>query len=67
MPATSDCFKSVAAAHTPEVTEEELKKTFPDQATFKKEEQGVSSYWNRIGYATRHGWPAVLIQRSDWG
>ncbi len=32
-------FKSVAAAHGPEMTEEEMRKIFPDKATFEKEEQ----------------------------
>ena len=32
-------FKSVAVAHGPEMTEEEMRKIFPDKATFEKEEQ----------------------------
>ncbi|MBC7790038.1 MAG: hypothetical protein H7Z74_08830 [Anaerolineae bacterium] len=32
-------FKSVAAAHAPAMTEEELRKIFPDKVTFEKEEQ----------------------------
>ena len=32
-------FKSVAAAHGPEMTEEEIRRIFPDKATFEKEEQ----------------------------
>ena len=32
-------FKSVAAAHGPEMTDEEIRKLFPDEATFEKEEQ----------------------------
>lgn len=32
-------FKSVAAAHGPEMAEAELRKIFPDKATFEKEEQ----------------------------
>ncbi|MGI9078921.1 MAG: hypothetical protein ACR2G6_16585 [Gemmatimonadaceae bacterium] len=32
-------FRNLAAAHAPELTEEEIKKIFPDQATFEKEEQ----------------------------
>ncbi len=60
-------FKSVAAAHTPEVTEEELKKIIPDQATFKKEKQRrfelLEAHWD-LPLVTV-GLP--LTQRCAWG
>ena len=60
-------FKSVAPAHAPEVTKEELKKIFPDQPTFKKEEQRrfelLEAHWD-LPLVTV-GLP--LTQRCAWG